>query len=135
MSDSVQPYERQPTRFLCPWDSPGKNTGVGCHALLQGILLTQGSNPHPLHCRWILYQGSPSIFLLLLKLEMLTVLTYFKLPRQENLNSFFIPSSFTLSIQLAHFILLICWYLCSYYHWYNPHRHLLPFVWVTGSSS
>ena len=28
------------------WDSPGKNTGVGCHALLQGIFLTQGSNPH-----------------------------------------------------------------------------------------
>ena len=35
----------QPTRLLCPWDSPGKNTGVGCYALLQGILLTQGSNP------------------------------------------------------------------------------------------
>ena len=30
--------------LLCPWDSPGKNTGVGCHALLQGIFLTQGSN-------------------------------------------------------------------------------------------
>ena len=29
-----------------PWDSPGKNTGVGCHALLQGIFLTRGSNPH-----------------------------------------------------------------------------------------
>ena len=33
-------------RLLCPWDSPGKNTGVGCHALLQGIFLTQGSNLH-----------------------------------------------------------------------------------------
>ena len=32
-------------RLLCPWNSPGKNTGVGCHVLLQGILLTQGSNP------------------------------------------------------------------------------------------
>ena len=31
--------------LLCPWDSPGKNTGVGCHALLQGIFPTQGSNP------------------------------------------------------------------------------------------
>ena len=29
------PIERQPTRLLCPWDSPGKNTGVGCHFLLQ----------------------------------------------------------------------------------------------------
>ena len=31
--------------LLCPWDSPGKNPGVGCHALLQGIFLTQGSKP------------------------------------------------------------------------------------------
>ena len=35
MSDSVQPHRRQPTRLCCPWDSPGKNTGVGCHFLLQ----------------------------------------------------------------------------------------------------
>ena len=34
-----------PARLLCPWDFPGKNTGVGCQALLQGIFLTQGSNP------------------------------------------------------------------------------------------
>ena len=36
-------------------NSPGKNTGVGCHVLLQGIFPTQGSNPHLLHCRQILY--------------------------------------------------------------------------------
>ena len=35
MSNSVWPHRRQPTRLLCPWDSPGKNTGVGCHFLLQ----------------------------------------------------------------------------------------------------
>ena len=35
MSDSVQPHRRQPTRLTSPWDSPGKNTGVGCHFLLQ----------------------------------------------------------------------------------------------------
>ena len=34
----------QPARLLCPWDSPGKNTGAGCHALLQGVLPTQRSN-------------------------------------------------------------------------------------------
>ena len=39
-------------------DSPGKNTRMGCHALLQGIFPTQGSNPGLLHCRWILYQLS-----------------------------------------------------------------------------
>ena len=50
MSDCVQPYGLLlPTRLLCPWDSPGKNTGVGCHALLQGIFPTQGSNPNLLH--------------------------------------------------------------------------------------
>ena len=35
MSDSVRPHRRQPTRLCRPWDSPGKNTGVGCHFLLQ----------------------------------------------------------------------------------------------------
>ena len=35
MSDSVRPHRQQPTRLLHPWDSPGKNTGVGCHFLLQ----------------------------------------------------------------------------------------------------
>ena len=52
-------------------DSPGKNTGVGSHALLQGTFPSQGSNPHLLHCRWILYQlthlESPIIILLLTK--------------------------------------------------------------------
>ena len=54
---------RLSARLLCPWDSPGKNTGVGCHSLFQGIFLTQGSNPGLPHCRQILYhkshQGSP----------------------------------------------------------------------------
>ena len=36
------------------WNSPGKDTGVGCHSLLQGIFLTQGLNPGLLHCRQIL---------------------------------------------------------------------------------
>ena len=35
MSDSVRPHRRKPTRLPRPWDSPGKNTGVGCHFLLQ----------------------------------------------------------------------------------------------------
>ena len=46
VSDSVRPFGLQPTRLVCPWDSPGKNTAVGCHALLQGIFPTQSSNPH-----------------------------------------------------------------------------------------
>ena len=35
VSDSVRPHRWQPTRLPCPWDSPGKKTGVGCHFLLQ----------------------------------------------------------------------------------------------------
>ena len=42
MSDSLRPHGLWPARLLRPWDFPGKNTGVGC---LQGIFLTQGSNP------------------------------------------------------------------------------------------
>ena len=39
---------------LCPWNFSGKNTGMGCHFLLQGIFPTQGLNPWLLHCSWIL---------------------------------------------------------------------------------
>ena len=41
----LRPHRRKPTKVLCAWNSPGKNTGVGCHFLLQGIFPTQGSNP------------------------------------------------------------------------------------------
>ena len=40
----VTPWTVQPTRLFCPWNSPGKITGVGSHSLLQGIFLTQGLN-------------------------------------------------------------------------------------------
>ena len=49
MSDSSCTPWTVACQILCPWDSPGKNTGVGCHALLQGIFLTQESNPSLLH--------------------------------------------------------------------------------------
>ena len=49
---TLQPHGLQPSRLLCPWGSPGKNTGVGCHALLQGISLTQGTNPPLLLSLW-----------------------------------------------------------------------------------
>ena len=58
MSDFSWPHGLQPSRLLCPWSSPGKNTGVGCHFLLQGIFPTQGSNSGLLYCRQILYQPS-----------------------------------------------------------------------------
>ena len=60
MSNSMPPYGLSPTRLLCPWDSPGKNSGVACHALLQGIFLTQELNPCPLDWKYgILTTGTP----------------------------------------------------------------------------
>ena len=49
---------QEPARLLCPWNSPGKNTEVVSHFLLQGVLLTQGLNLGLLHCRHILYHVS-----------------------------------------------------------------------------
>ena len=49
VSDSLRPHGLRPTRLLCPWNFPGKNTGVGCHFLLQGIFLTKGLNLGLLH--------------------------------------------------------------------------------------
>ena len=49
VSDSVGPHGLQPARLLRPWGVSGKDTGVGCHALLQGTFLTQGSNLHFLY--------------------------------------------------------------------------------------
>ena len=45
MFNSLQPHGLKPARLHCPWNFPGKNTGMGCHFLLQGIFLTQRSNP------------------------------------------------------------------------------------------
>ena len=60
VSNSLQPHGLKPTRLPCPWNSPGKNTGVGSHSLLQGIFLTQGLNLGLLHCRQIPYYLSLS---------------------------------------------------------------------------
>ena len=55
MSDSCDPMDSSLPRLLCPWNSPGKDTGVGCHFLLQGIFPTQGWNLGLLLCKQILY--------------------------------------------------------------------------------
>ena len=49
MDESLQPCLPSPTKLFCPWNSPGKNTGMGFHALLQGIFPMQGQNLHLLH--------------------------------------------------------------------------------------
>ena len=66
MSNSVRPHRQQPTRLLCPWDSPGKNTGVGCHFLLQCMKVKSESevaqSGRLLATPWTAaYQASPSM--------------------------------------------------------------------------
>ena len=61
ISESLRPHGLQPARLLCPWDAPGKDTGVGWRFLLWGMLPTEGSNlrfQHLLHLRPILYRGA-----------------------------------------------------------------------------
>ena len=68
MSNSLWPHGLHQARLLCPWDFPGKNTGVGCQFFLQGIFPTQGSNLH--HLNWqadslpLSHQGSPMLYFL-----------------------------------------------------------------------
>ena len=58
LSNSLQPYGLRLAKLLCPCDSPSKNTGVSCHALLQGIFLTRDqTHISYVSCidRWVLY--------------------------------------------------------------------------------
>ena len=77
MSDSL----RLPGSYLCPWNSPGKNTGACCHSLLQGTFPSQGLNLGLLHCRQILYylsrQGSllKSLVYILVELSIFLLLS------------------------------------------------------------
>ena len=83
MSNSLRPHGLQPTRLLCPWNFPDKNTGAGCHFLLQGIFPTQVSNLGlPLY-RQMLYrlshQGSPCmLYNVYIKVYMQSSVTLFK---------------------------------------------------------
>jgi len=62
VSDSVRPYGLQPTRLLRPWDSPGKNTGVGCHCLLQCVKVKSLNHVRLLSIPWTAaYQAPPSM--------------------------------------------------------------------------
>ena len=55
---TLRAHGLEPIGFLCPWDFPGKNTGVGCHFLLQRIFQTQGWKRGLPHCKQMLYDLS-----------------------------------------------------------------------------
>ena len=69
----LQPHQLQPARLLYPWNSPGKNTGVGCYYIFQVIFLTQGLNPSLLHWQSdslpLSHRESPNAVYHLVKLE------------------------------------------------------------------
>ena len=70
LSNSLWPHELYPARLLCAWNFPGKNTGVGCHYLFQGIFPTQGLNSRLLYLlHWqvgslLPPHGKPSLYLM-----------------------------------------------------------------------
>ena len=108
VSDSLWPH-----RLYSPWNSPGQNTGVSSHFLLQGIFPTQGSNPGLLHWRQILYQmshqGSPSneysvlISFRIDWFDLLTVQGTLKShPQHHNLKASILQHSAFFTIQLSH---------------------------------
>ena len=92
------------TKLLSPWDFPGKSAGVDCHFLLQGIFLTQESNPGLPHCRQMLYslshQGSPPTNHTFIQLSLVT-LPLNSCLEASTLNPFHIPDP------VEHFLLLL----------------------------
>ena len=102
--DCSPPGSAVHTCIPCPWSSPGKNTGVGSHSLLQGIFLTQGMNPGLLHCRQTLYhlshQASPRPIKLIRKV----------LGLEENTNQKFSPALLLPTILCLQFFGFPCFH-------------------------
>ena len=82
------PMDHNPPGSSVHGGAPGKNTGVGCHALLQGIFTTQGLNPGLLHCWWTLYhlihQGSLTYIRVYLNILLMHIIWFSKLNTQMN---------------------------------------------------
>ena len=99
--------------LLCPWDSPGKNTGVRCHALLQGLFLTQGLNPHLLHLlHW--QAGSSSL-----------VPPGKPLPMTHTLNLLTMSQISFCSFLFFFLLVFVFWWLSFFF---MPHIHW-PLLW------
>ena len=86
LSDFSRLYGLWPTWLLCPWDFLGKNTGMSCHFLLQGIFRTQGSDLGLLHCRQILYHLSHPLDVSFIEQSVKLVRVSWR--RKEDLNTY-----------------------------------------------
>ena len=135
----LYPTDRR-DRLLCPWDSPGKNTGVGGHALLQGIFLNQKSKPHLVqlqHCRRILShwgnpkltydimlvssaQQSDSIFLNILK-WFITISLVTICHHRDLLRDYWLYSLYVYSITMVYFITGSLYLLISSLFYISPY--------------
>ena len=120
MSDSVRPHRWQPTGLFCPWDSPGKNTGVGCHFLLRCIKVKSESEvaqscptlSDPMDC--VAYQAPPSM----------------GVSRQEYWSGVPLPSPIKLIIYIY-----ICIFFFNCPRWHNWRRNWQPTpVFLPGES-
>ena len=128
MSNSLQPYGLQPARPFCSWTFSGKNIGVSCHFLLQGIFATQGSNPHlwrllhqPAHSLPLCHLGSPicskNIFKLINHFENLffthnlEVIVYTQLCVYVNLSLLFYLFLSAFPFGSCKFVFCVCGYL------------------------
>ena len=137
MSDSVRPHRRQPTRLPCPWDSPGKNTGVGCHFLLQcmkgksEIEVTQscptlsdpmdrslpGSSIHGIVQARVLEWGAIAFFVLLSELLWLVISGIFTSIQKYPFKSALYNCIIEQSIKKSALKKILCIYCYSFFYW------------------
>ena len=115
ISDSVASWTVA-TRLLCPWGSPRKHTGVGCHAHLQEVFLIQRSNPGFLHCRQRFYclshQGSPPHYTRMHVCISTLFLDPFPILSLQNIEQSSLRSTVGtcwLSIYNLYIVVCICW--------------------------
>ena len=134
LSHSLQPHGLQPTGSSIHGNSPGKSTGVGCHALLQGIFPTQGSNPGLPHFKQILYwlssPGRPywtsrsylrPFHKVSLLLEMLVLHSHYPPNFKSQLKCYFLKE-ISLTSSLSQFSL----YITTHNWLYLPHVSCFP---------
>ena len=117
LSNSLQSHGLKPTRLLFPRNSTSKNTGVGCHSLLQRIFPTQGSNLGLLHCRQILYLLSHKGSLIYLKVSQNSEIMNYLISRKQGFWSW--ENSEDISVQFSS-VAQSCPTLC------NPMNRSMP---------
>ena len=120
VSNSVRPHRRQPTRLCCPWDSPGKNTGVGCHlfrmwdSVMWGTFTVLGNNRyHPVILK-ITATSTTQLFPIQQPRHLATTLSLQLFP----LGYFYISASFLKISSLFIFVILSITSLGLFYSWF-----------------